>query len=112
MDFKFIFSKTELFYAHLIYRCIPGAVKAVFNKLLEHLEDAYDFACLFPVILINRGVEFSDSDSLKTASNRITRTSIYYFDPMSINQKGGIENVHTMLHMRLPKETVFNDLTQ
>lgn len=31
---------------------------------------------------------------------------------MRSNQKGGIENVHTMLRMILPKGTVFEPLTQ
>ena len=31
---------------------------------------------------------------------------------MRSNQKAGIENVHTMLRMILPKGTVFTDLTQ
>lgn len=108
----FYFPETELFYAHLLYRCTPGAVKAVFNKIQERLKDAYDFACLFPVILTDRGVEFGDPDSLETSPTGIKRTSIYYCDPMCSNQKGGIENVHTMLRMILPKGTVFTGLTQ
>lgn len=108
----FYFPETELFYAHLLDRCTPGAVKAVFNKLQKRLGDAYDFVCLFPVILTDRGVEFGDPDSLETSPEGITRTSIYYCDPMRSNQKGGIENVHTMLRMILPKGTVFTDLTQ
>ena len=31
---------------------------------------------------------------------------------MRSNQKGGIENIHTMLRMIIPKGTVFTDLTQ
>ena len=40
------------------------------------------------------------------------RTSIFYCDPMRSCQKAGIENVHTMLRMILPKGTVFEGLTQ
>ena len=40
------------------------------------------------------------------------RTSIYYCDPMRSSQKAGIENVHTMLRMILPKGTMFAWLTQ
>jgi len=108
----FYFPETELLFAHLLYRCTPGAVKAVFNKTQESLGDAYDFACLFPVILTDRGVEFGDPDNLETSPEGLSRTSIYYCDPMRSNQKGGIENVHTMLRMIIPKGTVFTDLTQ
>lgn len=108
----FYFPETELFYAHLLYRCTPGAVKAVFNKIQENLGDAYDFACLFPVILTDRGGEFGDPDALEASPEGTARTSIYYCDPMRSNQKAGIENVHTMLRMIIPKGTVFTDLTQ
>jgi IS30 family transposase len=108
----FYFPEMELFYAHLLSRCTPGAVKAVFNKIQQCLGDAHEFACLFPAILTDRGVEFGDPDSLETSPEGISRTSIYYCDPMRSNQKGGIENVHTMLRMILPKGTIFTDLTQ
>lgn len=39
-------------------------------------------------------------------------TPIYYCDPMRSGQKGGVENVHTMLRMILPKGTNFEFLTQ
>lgn len=108
----FYFPETELFLAHLLYRCTPGAVKDVFNKLQKCLGGAYDFACLFPVVLTDRGVEFGDPESLETSPDGIIRTSIYYCDPMRSNQKAGIENIHTMLRMIIPKGTVFTDLTQ
>ena len=40
------------------------------------------------------------------------RSSIYYCDPMRNGQKGGIEQVHTMLRLVLPKKTSFEYLTQ
>lgn len=108
----FYFPETELFYAHLLSRCTPGAVRAVFDRLQERLGGAYEFSFLFPVILTDRGVEFGDPDGLETSPDGICRTSIYYCDPMRSNQKGGIENIHTMLRMIIPKGTVFTNLTQ
>ncbi len=108
----FYFPEMELFYAHLLYRCSSSAVKEVFNSLQNRLGDALDFEILFPSILTDRGGEFGDPDSLETSPEGITRTSIYYCDPMRSSQKPGIENVHTMLRMILPKGTVFTDLTQ
>lgn len=108
----FYFPETELLYAHLLHRGTPGAVKAVFDKLEKRFGNACDFACLFPVILTDRGVEFGDPDGLESSSEGICRTRIYYCDPMRSNQKGGIENVHTMLRMIIPKGTVFTELTQ
>ena len=108
----FYFPETELFWAHLIPRCTPGAVKAVFDSLQLRLGGAFEFSFLFPVILTDRGVEFGNPDALEKAADGTSRTSIYYCDPMRSNQKGGIENIHTMLRMILPKGTVFTDLTQ
>ena len=108
----FYFPETELFLAYLLDRCSPGAVRAVFDRLQARLGSAFDFSCLFPVILTDRGVEFGNPDALEKAADGSPRTSIFYCDPMRSNQKAGIENVHAMLRMILPKGTVFEDLTQ
>ena len=65
-----------------------------------------------PVILTDRGQEFGKPDDLEHGPDGTPRTSIFYCDPMRSNQKAGIENVHTMLRMILPKGTVFTNLTQ
>lgn len=108
----FYFPQTELFLAYLLNRCTPGAVRAVFDRLQSRLGSAFDFSCLFPVILTDRGVEFGNPDTLEKTPDGTARTSIYYCDPMRSSQKGGIENVHTMLRMIIPKGTVFDGLTQ
>ncbi len=108
----FYFPETELFWAHLLPRCTPGAVKTVFDSLQQYLGGVYEFSSLFPVILTGRGVEFGKPDALETGTKEMAGTSIFYCDPMRSNQKAGIENVHTMLRMILPRGTVFTDLTQ
>ena len=60
----------------------------------------------------DRGTAFGDSDSLENGIEGIVRTSIYYCDAMRSCQKPGVENVHTMLRMVLPKKTSFEFLTQ
>ncbi len=102
----------ELLIAHLMNRCTPGAVKLVFNALQDALGDAYDFSDVFNVILTDRGHEFGRPDELEWGTDDFQRTSIYYCDPMRSCQKAGIENVHTMLRMILPKGTMFENLTQ
>ena len=106
------FPPIELLWAHVMDRCSPGAVKAVFQHLQSALGDADEFAFLMPVILTDRGQEFRRPDQLESDPEGNPRTSIFYCDPMRSNQKAGIENVHTMLRMILPKGTVFTDLTQ
>lgn len=102
----------ELLIAHLMNRCTPGAVKLVFNALQNSLGDAGYFADVFNAILTDRGHEFGRPEELEQGSDEVQRTSIYYCDPMRSCQKAGIENVHTMLRMILPKGTIFKDLTQ
>lgn len=107
----FYVPELELFLAYLLNRCTMGAVRAVFDRM-EQVLGTYEFLSLFEVILTDRGSEFGNPLSLETGINGIQRTSIYYCDPMCSSQKGGIENVHTMLRMILPKGTVFSQLTQ
>lgn len=106
------FPDTELLIARLMQRCSPGAVKNVFDQLQRSLGDSIEFALSFPYILTDRGGEFGDPDSLEFDRNGCARTRIYYCDPMRSNQKAGIENVHTMLRMIIPKGTVFTNLSQ
>lgn len=107
----FYIPETELLIAHLLPRCTEGAVRRVFDQMELSL-GTYHFLTVFEICLTDRGHEFGDPDSLETGIHGLERTSIYYCDPMQSNQKGGIENVHTMLRMILPKGTVFTDLTQ
>lgn len=106
------FPEIELFWAHLMDRCSSGAVKAVFRHLQDALGNADEFAFLMPVILTDRGKEFEKPEELEKDPSGFPRTSIFYCDPMRSDQKAGIENVHTMLRMILPKGTVFENLTQ
>ena len=106
------FPDIELLLAHLMPRCTEGAVRLVFEQLQRSLGGSMEFVQTFPYILTDRGSEFGDPDSLETDRDGNRRTAIYYCDPMRSNQKGGIENVHTMLRMIIPKGTVFTDLTQ
>lgn len=107
----FYIPEMELLIAHLLQRCTQGAVRMAFDQM-EHAMGTFSFLTVFEVCLTDRGSEFGDPESLETGINGLQRTSIYYCDPMRSNQKAGIENVHTMLRMILPKGTVFTNLTQ
>ena len=102
----------ELLIARLMNRCTPGAVKLEFNALQRMIDDDVEFSCLFECILTDRGEEFGKPQELEAVTPDFSRTSIFYCDPMRSCQKAGIENVHTMLRMILPKGTVFENLTQ
>ena len=107
----FYFPKEKLFLAFLMNHCTKGAVKIVFNRLEERL-GTFDFLSLFEIILTDRGGEFGDPQALETGVHGLERCSIYYCDPMRSSQKGGVENVHTLLRQVLPKGSSFEFLTQ
>ena len=107
----FFLTREKLFLAFIMNRCTKGAVKLIFNKL-ERQMGIYDFLTLFSTILTDRGSEFGDPDALEVGIDGIQRSDIYYCDPMRSGQKGGIEQVHTLLRMVLPKGTSFEFLTQ
>lgn len=102
---------TELLIACILNRRTKGAVKAVFDRMEQAL-GTYDFLTVFGICLTDRGSEFGDPNALETGINGIERMSLYYCDPMRSNQKGGIEEVHTLLRMIIPEGTVFTHLPQ
>ncbi len=86
-------------------------MRAAFDRM-KHALGTYDFLTVLGICLTDRGSESGDPNALETGINGIERTSLYYCDPMHSNQKGGIEEVHTLLRMIFPKGTVFTHLTQ
>ncbi len=111
MSSDVLFYAGKIFLAYLMNRCTPGAVRLIFDQLEKRI-GAYEFNRLFGTILTDRGVEFGKPQALETGIDGIERSSIYFCDPMRSGQKGGVENVHTMLRMVLPKGTSFGFLTQ
>ena len=87
------------------------SITDVFNELYEKL--GHDvFVALFPVILTDRGSEFTDPLSIEFTADGKRRTRIFYCDPQRSDQKGGIEVTHEMIRRVLKKGTSFDDLVQ
>lgn len=88
------------------------------RSVTEIIEELYEklgretFCRLFPVVLTDRGSEFTDPVSLECDEWGEVRTRVFYCDPQRSNQKGGIEVTHEFIRRILPKGTSFNDLTQ
>jgi IS30 family transposase len=83
----------------------------VFDKLYALLGRKL-FEKLFPVILTDRGSEFSNPSALEKTSGGIRRTSIFYCDPNAPFQKGALEVNHELVRRVLPKGSSFDHLTQ
>ncbi len=72
------------------------------------------FKRLFGLILTDNGAEFKNVDLLEHSciTPGLTRTSMYYCDPMCSGQKGRLEKNHEYIRYVLKKGTSFNPFTQ
>jgi len=105
------FRNCKLMLIYLLPDKTTSSVKKVFDSLEEKLT-TLGFCKTFPLILTDRGFEFSKPDELECGINNIIRTSIYYCDPMASWQKPGIEKNHEYIRYVLPKGSSFDSLTQ
>jgi len=87
------------------------SVLNVFNELYEKL-GRDDYCRLFPVILTDRGSEFSNPVPIERDADGELRSLMFYCDPGAPYQKGSIEVVHEFIRRILPKNTSFDDLQQ
>ena len=88
------------------------SVTQIFNSLDTTL-GRETFQALFPVILTDRGSEFTDPSAVECdASTGELRTKIFFCDPQRSDQKGSCEVTHEMIRRVLPKGTSFDNLTQ
>ena len=91
-------------------KCAESVV-AVFDRLYAELGPEL-FAKLFPVILTDRGTEFSYPSRIEECEDGTKRTRVFFCDPMNSNQKSQIERNHEIVREILPKGVSFDALTQ
>lgn len=93
--------------------CTAESVIERFNFLEKGLGTEC-FRRLFGTILTDNGSEFKRVNELEDSciTNGITRTSMYYCDPMASGQKGRLEKNHEYIRYVIPKGTSFNPLSQ
>ena len=98
------------------------------DKCAESVANAFDALCgrvgrdeftrLFPVVLTDRGTEFSNPSRLETepapaeGGAPAPRCRVFFCDPMNSNQKSRIERNHEILREILPKGVSFDGLRQ
>ena len=105
------FQNCNLMLAYIRDANTARSVTEIFQKLYESL-GRETFCRLFPIILTDRGSEFTDPVSLECDDWGEVRTRVFYCDPQRPDQKGGAEVTHEFIRRILPKGTSFNDLTQ
>jgi len=87
----------------LTARAVTGAV-----TYLRHTLGVEIYAKLFPVILTDRGSEFSDPKAIEFDEEGEGLTRVFYCDPQQSQQKGAAENNHSMLRRIVPKGSSFD----
>ena len=105
------FRNCNLMIAYIRDTNTARSVTEIFQGLYESL-GRETFCRLFPIILTDRGSEFTDPVSLECDEWGEVRTRVFYCDPQRPDQKGGAEVTHEFIRRILPKGTSFNDLTQ
>lgn len=84
---------------------------------LRELLGAEDYCKLFELLLCDNGSEFTNPAAIETVHYSDQNESplvslVFYCDGGRPDQKGGVENSHTLLRRILPKGTSFDHLTQ
>jgi hypothetical protein len=88
------------------------------RSIVEIIDDLYlrlgpnYFRNLFPVILADRGSEFTNPLAIEFDPDGNQRTNMFYCDANAPYQKGGIEVAHEMIRRIIPKGTSLNRFEQ
>ena len=105
------FRNSNLMLAFLRDRNTARSVTGVFEWLYETLGHE-QYCRLFPIILTDRGSEFTDPVSIECTKLGEIRSRVFYCDPQRSDQKGGCEDTHEFIRRILPKGTSFDSLQQ
>jgi IS30 family transposase len=98
--------------AYIMDACTAEDVKKVFSQLREILGlELYSW--LFPVLLGDRGSEFTDPKSIEFDEEDGEEVSrVFYCDPLQSQQKGALENNHIQIRCIIPKGKPMDKYTQ
>lgn len=106
------FRDSKLMLMFLIRKYKPSEVTKIFNQLKNILGDE-NFKIMFEVILTDNGWEFSKPEDIEINHKTGERLcNVFYTDPYSSWQKGGIERNHEFIRYIIPKGITFDNLTK
>ena len=105
------FRNSKLMLMFLIDKYKTKAVSDIFKSLRKQL--GYDsFKKMFEIILTDNGWEFSKPDDIEFDYNTGEKViNIFYCNPYSSWEKGGIERNHEFIRYIIPKGITFDQLT-
>ena len=106
------FRKSKLMLMFIIKKYKPSEVYKVFNKIRNLIRDDL-YIIMFEVILTDNGWEFSKPEDIEfnheTGEKLI---NVFYTEPYSSWQKGGIERNHEFIRYIIPKGISFDNLSK
>lgn len=106
------FRKSKLMLMFLIKKYKPSEVTKIFN-LIKNLIGEDLFKIMFEVILTDNGWEFSKPEDIEFNYETGEKlVNIFYTEPYSSWQKGGIERNHEFIRYIIPKGISFDNLTK
>lgn len=106
------FRNSKLMLMFLIKKYKPSEVTKVFNSIKELIGDE-KFKIMFEVILTDNGWEFSKPEDIEFNYETGEKlVNIFYTEPYSSWQKGGIERNHEFIRYIIPKGISFDNLTK
>ena len=105
------FRNSKLMLMFLIDKYKTKAVSNVFKELRKEL--GYDlFKKMFEIVLTDNGWEFSKPEDIEFDHNTGEKLiNVFYCNPYSSWEKGGIERNHEFIRYIIPKDITFDQLT-
>ena len=106
------FRNSKLMLMFLINKYKTGSVTKIFRKLYKIL--GYElFTKLFEIVLTDNGWEFSKPEDIEFDDNTGEKLiNVFYCNPYSSWEKGGIERNHEFIRYIIPKGITFDQLTE
>lgn len=106
------FRKSKLMLMFIIKKYKPSEVSKIFETLRKKLGN-YLYQKMFEVILTDNGWEFSKPEDIEFDPNTEEKLiNVFYTEPYSSWQKGGIERNHEFIRYIIPKGITFDNLTK
>lgn len=105
------FRNSKLMLMFLIKKYKPSEVSKIFKHLRTILGNNL-YQKMFEVILTDNGWEFSKPDDIELDETGKKLIHVFYTEPYSSWQKGGIERNHEFIRYIIPKGISFDNLTK
>ena len=105
------FRNSKLMLMFLIKKYKPSEVSKIFKHLRTVLGNNL-YQKMFEVILTDNGWEFSKPDDIECNETGEKLIHVFYTEPYSSWQKGGIERNHEFIRYIIPKGISFDNLTK